>query len=182
MRLPTELQPDQQPAQWDDHVAVYEQVLEPLTNVFAARTLDLLDFDRGDRLSESSGWRRAGSCRRRAGFPIGWRSRWAWRRRWMRSRPIGRAGAGRLRRRARARPGARGGGAVRGGPRRAGNQAPDRVARSLPRGAARADEHVMIYGTILKPDGARPRVNTPATRRSEAPSESRRGSRAEKPA
>src|SRR6516164_9055819 len=50
MTLIAELQPDQQPARWDDHVAVYETVFEPLTDAFARRALDLLDVKPGDRL------------------------------------------------------------------------------------------------------------------------------------
>jgi SAM-dependent methyltransferase len=45
-----ELQPDQNPEHWSDHVAVYEEVFEPLTNVFACRALDHLDLRPGDRL------------------------------------------------------------------------------------------------------------------------------------
>ena len=45
-----ELQPDQQAARWDHHVAVYETVFEPLTNAFARRVLDRLDLRAGDRL------------------------------------------------------------------------------------------------------------------------------------
>ncbi len=50
MSLTPDLQPDQQPARWDDHVAVYETVFEPLTNAFARRTLDRLGLRPGDRL------------------------------------------------------------------------------------------------------------------------------------
>src|SRR3990172_2820247 len=50
MKLASELQPDQQPAQWDDHVAVYEAVFEPLTDIFAAHALDWLGPRPGDRL------------------------------------------------------------------------------------------------------------------------------------
>jgi len=50
MSLAVELQPDQNPGRWDDHVAVYEEVFEPLTNAFAERALDLLDVRRADRL------------------------------------------------------------------------------------------------------------------------------------
>ena len=50
MKLASELQPDQQPAQWDDHVAVYEAVFEPLTDMFAAHALDRLGPRPGDRL------------------------------------------------------------------------------------------------------------------------------------
>src|SRR5829696_2360283 len=50
MKLATELQPDQQPARWDDHVAVYEQVFEPLSSAFASRALEHLDLRPGERL------------------------------------------------------------------------------------------------------------------------------------
>jgi SAM-dependent methyltransferase len=50
MTVPTPLQPDQQPRQWDDHVAVYEAVFEPLTDAFARRALDRLALQPGDRL------------------------------------------------------------------------------------------------------------------------------------
>jgi SAM-dependent methyltransferase len=45
-----ELQPDQKPERWNDHVAVYEEVFEPLTNMFASRALDHLGLRAGDRL------------------------------------------------------------------------------------------------------------------------------------
>lgn len=45
-----ELQPDQKPERWNDHVAVYEQVFEPLTNAFAERALDQLELRGGDCL------------------------------------------------------------------------------------------------------------------------------------
>lgn len=44
------LQPDQQPARWDDHVDVYAAVFEPLTNTFARAALDLLGLRPGDKL------------------------------------------------------------------------------------------------------------------------------------
>jgi SAM-dependent methyltransferase len=50
MKLAVELQPDQQAARWDHHVAVYETVFEPLTNAFARRALDRLDLRAGDSL------------------------------------------------------------------------------------------------------------------------------------
>jgi SAM-dependent methyltransferase len=50
MSLAVELQPDQKPERWNDHVAVYEEVFEPLTNVFASRALDHLELRAGDRL------------------------------------------------------------------------------------------------------------------------------------
>jgi SAM-dependent methyltransferase len=45
-----DLQPDQKPERWDDHVAVYEEAFEPLTNAIASRALDFLDLGFGDRL------------------------------------------------------------------------------------------------------------------------------------
>jgi SAM-dependent methyltransferase len=50
MNLASELQPDQKPELWGDHVAVYEEVFEPLTNAFASRALDELDLSPGGRL------------------------------------------------------------------------------------------------------------------------------------
>jgi len=50
MTLPTDLQPDQQAALWDDHVAVYESVFEPLTAAFGARALDLIGLPPGTRI------------------------------------------------------------------------------------------------------------------------------------
>ena len=50
MKIATTLQPDQQPELWDDHVAVYEAVFEPLTNAFARHALDHLDLAPGKRL------------------------------------------------------------------------------------------------------------------------------------
>jgi SAM-dependent methyltransferase len=50
MSLTTELQPDQQPGRWDDHVAVYEQVFEPLSAAFATRAFECLDLRPGARL------------------------------------------------------------------------------------------------------------------------------------
>lgn len=50
MTLAVELQPDQQPGQWDDHVGVYEAAFEPLTNAFARRALDELALRPGARL------------------------------------------------------------------------------------------------------------------------------------
>jgi SAM-dependent methyltransferase len=50
MSLAVGLQPDQIPDRWNDHVAVYEEAFEPLTNVFAARALDCLHLRARDRL------------------------------------------------------------------------------------------------------------------------------------
>ncbi len=44
------LQPDQQPARWDDHVGVYEDVFEPITNLFAQSALDGLGDLKGSTL------------------------------------------------------------------------------------------------------------------------------------
>jgi SAM-dependent methyltransferase len=43
-------QPDQQPELWNDHVAVYEAVFEPLTLAFARHALDRLSLRPGVRL------------------------------------------------------------------------------------------------------------------------------------
>src|SRR4051812_36143400 len=48
-RVAPDLQPDQQPARWDDHVSLYEAVFEPLTNAFAAHALDALEIRPGLR-------------------------------------------------------------------------------------------------------------------------------------
>lgn len=45
--LPTDLQPDQQPARWDDHVNVYETVFEPFTLQFARPAISALGLAAG---------------------------------------------------------------------------------------------------------------------------------------
>jgi SAM-dependent methyltransferase len=45
--LSPDLQPDQQPTLWGDHVSLYEAVFEPLTNAFATRALDALGVGPG---------------------------------------------------------------------------------------------------------------------------------------
>jgi ubiquinone/menaquinone biosynthesis C-methylase UbiE len=50
MSLAAELQPDQNPELWNNHVTVYEEVFEPLTNAFATHALDRLNVAPGDRL------------------------------------------------------------------------------------------------------------------------------------
>jgi SAM-dependent methyltransferase len=50
MKPTVELQPDQQPARWDDHVPAYEAVFEPLTDIVTRRTLDRIGLRPGDRL------------------------------------------------------------------------------------------------------------------------------------
>jgi len=42
MSLAAELQPDQNPELWNNHVTVYEEVFEPLTNAFATLSLNAL--------------------------------------------------------------------------------------------------------------------------------------------
>lgn len=48
--LTSGLQPDQQPALWDDHVSVYEQVFERLTNDLGARALASLKLRMAEKL------------------------------------------------------------------------------------------------------------------------------------
>lgn len=50
MKVAAELQPDQQPGRWDNHVAVYEAVFERLTDAFARRAIDSLGLKSGDHL------------------------------------------------------------------------------------------------------------------------------------
>lgn len=45
--LPTDLQPDQQPTRWDDHVSVYEEVFEPFTLQFAQAAISALGVAAG---------------------------------------------------------------------------------------------------------------------------------------
>jgi ubiquinone/menaquinone biosynthesis C-methylase UbiE len=45
--LPTDLQPDQHPHRWDDHVFVYETVFEPFTLQFAGRAISSLGLPIG---------------------------------------------------------------------------------------------------------------------------------------
>jgi len=45
--LPTDLQPDQRPHQWDDHVSVYETVFEPFTLQFAQKAISALGLCAG---------------------------------------------------------------------------------------------------------------------------------------
>jgi ubiquinone/menaquinone biosynthesis C-methylase UbiE len=45
--LPSDLQPDQQPRRWDDHVRVYEAVFEPFTLQFAQAAIATLDLSAG---------------------------------------------------------------------------------------------------------------------------------------
>ena len=45
--LPSDLQPDQQPHRWDDHVCVYEAVFEPFTLQFAQAAIATLGLSAG---------------------------------------------------------------------------------------------------------------------------------------
>jgi len=45
--LPTDLQPDQQPQRWDDHVSVYETVFEPFTLQLALAAISALGLAAG---------------------------------------------------------------------------------------------------------------------------------------
>ncbi len=45
--LPGELQPDQNPQRWDEHVLAYETVFEPLTLQFAERAVEALNLSPG---------------------------------------------------------------------------------------------------------------------------------------
>jgi SAM-dependent methyltransferase len=50
MNRAADLQPDQKPECWDDHVAVYEAVFEPLSLAFAQCALDCIGIRPGDQL------------------------------------------------------------------------------------------------------------------------------------
>jgi SAM-dependent methyltransferase len=50
MTITAILQPDQRPERWDDHVALYEQVFEPLTVEFARAAIGRLKVRRGERV------------------------------------------------------------------------------------------------------------------------------------
>jgi ubiquinone/menaquinone biosynthesis C-methylase UbiE len=47
--IPADLQPDQDPVRWDDHVLVYEQVFEPFSSSFAAAAIASLGLQPGTR-------------------------------------------------------------------------------------------------------------------------------------
>jgi SAM-dependent methyltransferase len=50
MTIAAILQPDQRPERWDDHVALYEQVFEPLTVEFARAAIRRLEVRPGERV------------------------------------------------------------------------------------------------------------------------------------
>ena len=50
MTIAEGLQPDQQPARWDDHVVLYEEVFEPLSLAFARQAIARLELRDGERV------------------------------------------------------------------------------------------------------------------------------------
>jgi len=48
--IPAELQPDQTPQLWDDHVSVYQEVFEPFSLGFATTAIDRLKLGQGARV------------------------------------------------------------------------------------------------------------------------------------
>ena len=48
-----DLEPDQQPRRWDDHVALYEEVFEPLTQHFSEAAIDVLAPGPGSHVLDS---------------------------------------------------------------------------------------------------------------------------------
>jgi len=48
-----DLEPDQQPHRWDDHVALYEDVFEPLTQSFSSAAIEALDPEPQSRVLDS---------------------------------------------------------------------------------------------------------------------------------
>lgn len=51
--ITSELEPDQQPHRWDDHVAVYEDVFEPLTQSFSSAAIEALAPEPQSRVLDS---------------------------------------------------------------------------------------------------------------------------------
>jgi len=52
--MTSELEPDQQPRRWDDHVALYEEVFEPLTQRFSSAAIDALALEPRARVLDSA--------------------------------------------------------------------------------------------------------------------------------
>jgi ubiquinone/menaquinone biosynthesis C-methylase UbiE len=52
--MTSELEPDQQPRRWDDHVALYEQVFEPLTQRFSSAAIEALAPEPQSRVLDSA--------------------------------------------------------------------------------------------------------------------------------
>jgi SAM-dependent methyltransferase len=53
MIIPGALQPDQQPHLWDNHVLLYEEVFEPLTQELAMKAIDALAINPGAKVIDS---------------------------------------------------------------------------------------------------------------------------------
>jgi SAM-dependent methyltransferase len=53
MIIPGALQPDQTPQLWDDHVCLYEEVFEPLSQSLALKAIDALSLEPGARVIDS---------------------------------------------------------------------------------------------------------------------------------
>jgi ubiquinone/menaquinone biosynthesis C-methylase UbiE len=69
--ISADLQPDQRPDLWDDHVSVYETVFEPFTTAFAARAIARLQLERGDHvLDVGAGSGGAAIALAERGFPV----------------------------------------------------------------------------------------------------------------
>jgi ubiquinone/menaquinone biosynthesis C-methylase UbiE len=69
--ISAELQPDQQPAMWDDHVCVYETVFEPFTMGFADRAASTLHLRPHDRvLDVAAGSGGAALALAARGYPV----------------------------------------------------------------------------------------------------------------
>jgi ubiquinone/menaquinone biosynthesis C-methylase UbiE len=52
--ITSDLEPDQQPLRWDDHVALYEDVFEPLTQSFSAAAIEALAPEPQSRVLDSA--------------------------------------------------------------------------------------------------------------------------------
>jgi len=51
--ITADLEPDQQPGRWDDHLALYEEVFEPLTNGFSSAAIAALAAEPQSRVLDS---------------------------------------------------------------------------------------------------------------------------------
>jgi SAM-dependent methyltransferase len=52
--MTSDLEPDQQPRRWDDHVALYEDVFEPLTQSFSTAAIEALSPEPRSRVLDSA--------------------------------------------------------------------------------------------------------------------------------
>src|SRR5262244_686317 len=53
MNIPGALQPDQTPQLWDDHVCLYEEVFEPLSQSLALKAIEALQLKPGASVIDS---------------------------------------------------------------------------------------------------------------------------------